>query len=218
MDRADGCWTVVNERKIDGSCNRPKEQDDEAISQPDKVEQWISIQSNDKMLCKINVHSVSSPGSRRQVFSLLTSKSHLTYRSDSLSVGDTSDVPAPLSMGSDNPDSPPYAHSLGPRLENLWTGMPQGSSAPSTASTGSTPNQPNQSNCIPRTAESIPTLLRIPGLFPHLREDKIEEWVQICEKYRDRAYSGRVIDHLEALSVEEFEALSHFQYKQATDN
>jgi hypothetical protein len=81
--------------------------------------------------------------------------------------------------------------------------MTQVSSVPLTVSTPNTPSPPDQSNCIPRTADSIP---------------KIEEWVQICEKYRDRAYSGRVVGHLEPLSPEDFEGLTPFQYTIAIDN
>lgn len=218
MDCADDSWTVVSERKIDGSCKCPEEQDEEAMSQPDKVDKWIRIQPNNKMLCRIKAHSVSCIGSGRQVSALLTSNSDLTYQSGSLSVGDTSDVQAPHSMSSDTQENASYVHSMGPRLENPSPRMLQGSSVPSTASIASTASRPDQSSCIPRTADSIPTLLRNPRLFPHLQDDKIEEWVQICEKYRDRACSGQVIGHLEPLSPEEFEELSHFQYTPAMDN
>jgi hypothetical protein len=171
MDHADGGWTVVNESKIDGSCNCPEGQDDEAMSQPDKIEKRISIQTNDKMLYKAKPYPVSSPGSERQVSALLTSKSPLAYQSGFLSVGDTNDVPAPPSMETDNQHSPSYLHSQGPRLENHVPRMTQVNSVPLTVSTTNTPSPPDQSNCIPRTADISP---------------KIEEWVQICEKYRDR--------------------------------
>jgi hypothetical protein len=85
MDHADGGWTVVNESKIDGSCNCPEGQDDEAMSQPDKIEIRISIRTNDKMLHKTTPYPVSSPGSERQVSALLTSKSPLAYQSGFLS-------------------------------------------------------------------------------------------------------------------------------------
>lgn len=38
----------MNEMRIDGSCHAIAEQDDEAISQPDEVEKWISVQPDKK--------------------------------------------------------------------------------------------------------------------------------------------------------------------------
>ena len=81
----------------------------------------------------------------------------------------------------------------------------QGSSSLSTASTASTASQHNPTDYIPRSAEGISVLLNTPDLFPHSQNDTIEKWVQICEPYRDRSYSGTYIDHFPTLSPEEIE-------------
>jgi hypothetical protein len=49
MNRTGSGWTVMNEMGIDGSCHGVAEQDDEAMSQPDEVEKWISVQPATKM-------------------------------------------------------------------------------------------------------------------------------------------------------------------------
>lgn len=76
-------------------------------------------------------------------------------------------------------------------------GVSQGDSSPPTATMTSPTSQLDSTSRIPRTVEGITTLLKIPELSPPLREDEIEKWVQICEHYRDKAYSGGEVSHLQ---------------------
>jgi hypothetical protein len=60
MNRAGGGWTVMNEMGIDGSCHGVAEQEDEAMSQPDEVEKWISVQPATKMRGRSNECAIIS--------------------------------------------------------------------------------------------------------------------------------------------------------------
>jgi hypothetical protein len=213
MGRANGNWMVVNEMKVDGSCHCHTELDGEAPSKADEVEKCIHIQSNQKGLYHSKACSNATLNSGRQASVLSTTMFHLIFQSAYVSASHMIGLLAP-SVRSDNEEYPSYIHSFNPSRREVS----KGSSIPSTASTASTASQPDLNLYIPRAADSIPALLRVPGLFPHLKENNIEEWVRICEHYRDRAYSGGEIDYLEPLNPEDLEGLSHFQQTTAVDN
>jgi hypothetical protein len=95
-----------------------------------------------------------------------------------------------------NPDS---------REEIPRTRMPRDSPANSTAGIEGNGSQPDMSACIPRTTQTVPTLLEIPGLFPSLEEDNFNKWVRTCEQYRDRSYSKEAADYFVPLIPEDGE-------------
>lgn len=65
MDPAEGSWTVVNEIKVDGSCQPPEELGDEATSQQDEVGKWISKLPNNKGARKSNSYPNATLGPRK---------------------------------------------------------------------------------------------------------------------------------------------------------
>lgn len=94
----------------------------------------------------------------------------------------------------------------------------QGDSSPPTVTMASTTSQLDSIPCIPRTAESITNLLKTPELFPRLQEDEMKKWVQVCEHYRDKAYSGCEIGHLEPFNWDNFEDKYYPQQTNPTNN
>lgn len=188
MDHGNQPWTVVNERKADGQCHHPEKADEEGTPKQDEDESWIFRQPNESVLYQTKALSNAA----------------LDSGSASISVYRTGRSSAPA-MNTEIQDSHSYLHSLGRRQESVWLIASQDSSSLSTASTASTASQHNPNDYIPRNAESISVLLNTPDLFPHLQNDTIEKWVQICEPYRDRSYSGADIDYFPPLSPEEIE-------------
>lgn len=188
MDHGNRPWIVVNERKADGQCHHPEKADEEVTPRQDEDESWIFRQPNASVLYQTKGLSNAA----------------LDSGSASISVRRTGRSSAPA-MNTEIQDSHSYLHSLGRRQESVWLMASQDSSSLSTASTASTASQHNPNDYIPRNAESISVLLNTPGLFPHLQNDTIEKWVQICEPYRDRSYSGADIDYFPPLSPEEIE-------------
>jgi hypothetical protein len=83
--------------------------------------------------------------------------------------------------------------------------MPRGGLTRSTAGIEGNGSQPDMSACIPRTAQTVPTLLQIPGLSPSLEEHNFNKWVRTCEQYRDRVYYNEAWDHFVPLTPEDGE-------------
>ena len=205
MDRGNHPWTVVNERKADGQCHHPEKADEEVTSRQDEDESWIFRQPNASVLYQTKARSKAALDSGRQATAALSlSEPHLTCQSASISVHRTGRSSAPA-LNPEIQDSGSYLHSLGRRQESVRLTASQDSSSLSTASTASTASQHNPNDYIPRNAESISVLLNTPDLFPHLQNDTIEKWVQICEPYRDRSYTGTDIDYFPPLNPEEIE-------------
>jgi hypothetical protein len=64
---------------------------------------------------------------------------------------------------------------------------------------------------MPRTAAgSISPQINIPKLFPHLPKEHIEMWVEICDAYSGRAYSGGDLNRWGPLSTDEIENSPRF--------
>lgn len=91
------------------------------------------------------------------------------------------------------------------------TRAPRGNFAPPTGIEGKD-SQLDISAFIPRTAQTIPTLLSIPGLSPSLTEGNFSEWEHTCKQHRDRAYSEEATYHFSSLTLEDGEEGSAIQH------
>lgn len=121
-----------------------------------------------------------------------TQNSQLTYRSAFVFGAHTDSLQSP-SRWDNKEDGPSSFWHQGQGGGSQLPRASQGNPSPPTARRAIRVSRLDSKPCIPRTAESIVTLLKTPELFPGLREDEIEKWVRVCEHYRDKTCSSEEV-------------------------